>query len=110
MTRDRVLDLSAILAKKSHFLLGPRGTGKSTLVREQLIKPRHAALIDLLDKSIFRTLLNAPEQLEEIASASMARANRKWVVIDEVQKIPELLDEVHRLIEAKRWTFLLTGS
>ncbi len=89
----------------SFLLLGPRGTGKSTLLRD-----RHAdALwIDLLDPAEQRRFLARPEHLaERVAGHPEARS----VVIDEVQKVPALLDVVHALVErpgAPR--FILTGS
>jgi len=108
MSNNRILRLEKLLAEKSHFLLGPRGTGKTTVIVEQL--KGKAVLIDLLRAEIYRQLLQYPEQLEEIVCVSLGAMKNKWIVIDEVQKIPELLDEVHRLIEEKKWKFLLTGS
>jgi uncharacterized protein len=113
MELERTLNLPDLLSKKSFFLLGPRATGKSTLVRQQLSKS--AKLIDLLDARLYLRLLNAPHDLESIIDAiDMDTSNRpcpdNLVVIDEIQRIPELLNEVHRLIENKKITFLLTGS
>jgi uncharacterized protein len=87
----------------SFFLFGPRGTGKSTLLG-QLGPEAHR--FDLLDLGTYGELLAHPERLEALASAERATT----VVIDEVQRLPALLDEVHRLIEARRWRFALTGS
>lgn len=96
----RTLDLAKALQKKSHFLLGPRATGKSWLIREQL---SHVQSFDLLNLDTFTRLLKNPASLgQEIRS--------QQVVIDEIQKLPVLLDEVHRLIEEKKIHFLLTGS
>ena len=96
----RTLHLSQALSKKSHFLFGPRATGKSWLIREQLPE---AQVFDLLDTDVHDRFLKRPGALaEEIRS--------QHVVIDEVQKLPRLLDEVHRLIENKKIHFLLTGS
>lgn len=90
---------------QSYFLFGPRGTGKSTLIRLQY---SDALYIDLLDPEIFRLYAAAPERLREHILAS---ADKSTVVIDEIQKIPALLDLVHALIEEKRsLTFVLTGS
>ncbi len=97
----RFLDLQEKLKKSSHFLLGPRGTGKSYLIRKSLIKS--AQIINLLDSKIYLLLQNSPSDLESIIQQTV-------VVIDEIQRIPELLNEVHRLIEEKNITFLLTGS
>ena len=104
MEIDRQLKISPLLAKKSFFLFGPRATGKSTLIRQQLADI--ATVIDLLDSRIFLKLSDSPYELESLIAAD----NRDIVVIDEIQRIPELLNEVHRLIEAKKLTFLLTGS
>ncbi len=87
----------------SFFLFGPRGTGKSTWVRQRF---REAIYLDLLDSGLYTELLAAPERLEQ----RIPPAHRGWVVIDEVQKLPQLLDEVHRLIENRRLKFALTGS
>jgi predicted AAA+ superfamily ATPase len=99
---ERLADLAGWLARKSHFLFGPRQTGKTTLVRHQLPQAR---VYDLLDSSIFLALSQRPARLgEELGS------DDRLVVIDEVQRLPELLNEVHRLIEDKGIRFLLTGS
>jgi predicted AAA+ superfamily ATPase len=88
---------------KSFFLFGPRGTGKSTLLHSRF--PR-AAYFDLLDLGVYSELLGHPDRLESLAAPLMPAP----IVIDEVQRIPALLDEVHRLIEKRRWRFALTGS
>jgi len=106
--RGRIINLLDLLDKKSFFLFGPRATGKSTLIRTQLA-PLGAVVIDLLGLRTFREFLARPEQLEEYVDAHMS-TERPIVVIDEIQKIPELLNEVHRLIEKRNWRFLLTGS
>lgn len=98
----RLLDLAGLLAKKSHFLFGPRQTGKTFLVRTAL--PR-ARVYDLLDSSVYLTLSQHPERIaEELGPRDTV------VVIDEIQRIPDLLHEVQRLIERRRVRFLLTGS
>ncbi len=102
MELKRILNLEGLLRKKSFFLLGPRSTGKSTLIGQQL--GRKALIIDLLDSDYYLRLQSRPKDLEFMIE------NRKLVVLDEIQKIPQLLDEVHRLIEKKKITFLLTGS
>jgi predicted AAA+ superfamily ATPase len=88
---------------KSYFLFGPRGTGKSTWVRARY---PGAVYIDLLDSAAYTDLLARPERLELLIPS----AYDGWVIIDEVQKVPALLDEVHRLIEKRRLRFVLTGS
>jgi predicted AAA+ superfamily ATPase len=92
------------LEQKSFFLFGARSTGKSTLIRAQL--GENALIIDLLESALFLRLSQEPGALESIVAA----AGKQLVVIDEVQKLPNLLDEVHRLIERRGATFLLTGS
>ncbi len=102
MYYQRTLDLKFLLAKKSHFLFGPRQTGKTALIHHALKKVQ---IFDLLDEDVYEKLLRRPRQLgEEITSRN------RWVVIDEIQRIPSLLNEVHRLIETRRIHFLLTGS
>ena len=96
----RVLNLPNLLKKKSFFLFGPRGTGKTTLIRNTI---SDATVIDLLEIKTYRDYLRNPSIIAEQNLKSV-------VVIDEVQKLPELLDEVHRLIENKKLLFLLTGS
>lgn len=98
----RSLDLAALVAKKSHFLLGPRQTGKSYLVRHALPGAR---VYDLLDTSVFLALSHDPGRL-----AQELTADDRVVVIDEIQRLPGLLNEVHRLIEERGVRFLLTGS
>lgn len=98
----RLFDFKRTLAKNSFFLFGPRGTGKSYWIKKTLGDVR---LFDLLDSDVHDRLMRRPRQLaEEIPSGV------KQVVIDEIQKIPRLLDEVHRLIEERGIRFLLTGS
>ncbi len=98
----RTLKLSEILKKKSHFLFGARSTGKSTLIEMQL---PNAKVYDLLDAEVYRKLLVRPKIIEE-ENLDM----NEIVVIDEIQKLPTLLDEVQRLIQKKNMRFLLTGS
>ena len=89
---------------RSFFLFGPRGTGKSTWLRH--VFP-NALYLDMLDASIFLELSRDPNRLEAIIGDM---PERNWVVLDEIQKIPALLDEVHRLMEKHRWRFALCGS
>jgi uncharacterized protein len=96
----RILNLSNLLKRKSFFLFGPRGTGKTTLIRNTL---SDAFVIDLLEIKTYREYLKNPSIIAE-------QKLKPIVVIDEVQKLPEILDEVHRLIETRGLTFLLTGS
>ncbi len=97
MTKNRLLKLEK---NKSYFLFGPRGTGKTTYLKENF--PDYLYL-NLLDKTLYYDLLKDPGRLINIIGKN------KHVIIDEVQKIPELLDIVHHLIEEKKY-FILTGS
>jgi predicted AAA+ superfamily ATPase len=97
---ERILRLPG----QSFFLLGPRGTGKSTWIRSVLpTAPR----IDLLDEAIYQAYLAQPHLL---ADELRALAAGSWVVLDEVQRLPALLNEVHRAIEGQRLRFALLGS
>lgn len=99
---ERLLNLPAFLEKKSHFLFGPRQTGKTFLIRHSL---KGARLYDLLDSSVFLALSQDPARIcQEITPVD------RVVVIDEIQRLPILLNEVHRLIEERGVYFLLTGS
>ena len=88
---------------KSFFLFGPRGTGKTTWVRSQFPDALH---LDLLEARLFNQLTADPQRLADLVPNDHAG----YVVLDEVQKVPALLDEVHRLIERRRLKFILTGS
>lgn len=91
----------------SFFLFGARGTGKSTLL-QQLFAAEDPLWIDLLDPEQENRYAVRPGELME-----QIRADRKphdWVVIDEIQKVPKLLDVVHAAIEAHGVRFALTGS
>jgi uncharacterized protein len=98
----RIMDLNEALFKKSVFLFGPRQTGKTTLIKNQLAD---CFFIQLLDATLQRKLIEDPSYLLKLIPK-----NQKRVVIDEIQKIPELLDVVHLLIEERKINFLLTGS
>src|SRR4030066_1302940 len=88
---------------KSFFLFGPRGTGKTTWVKKAF---PNAVYLDLLESRLFNELLADPQRLENFIPVDF----KDLIIIDEVQKIPELLNEVHRLIEKNRYKFILTGS
>jgi predicted AAA+ superfamily ATPase len=92
------------LPATSFFLFGPRGTGKSTLVKTLLGKD--TLYIDFLDPETFRTYAAFPETLIKTISA----VNPRLIIIDEVQKIPPILDVVHKTMEEKKIQFILTGS
>ncbi|MBU1121919.1 MAG: ATP-binding protein [Candidatus Omnitrophota bacterium] len=88
---------------KSFFLFGPRGTGKTTWVRANFPQ---AIYLDLLEAELFNDFLANPQRLENFIPKDF----KGWIIIDEVQKIPQLLSEVHRLIEKYKYKFILTGS
>jgi predicted AAA+ superfamily ATPase len=91
--------------KESYFLFGPRGTGKTTWLKKRYPK---AIWIDLLNPEEERKLSMHPELLREMVEA---KRGCKEIVIDEVQKVPDVLNVVHGLIEEKKgWQFILTGS
>jgi predicted AAA+ superfamily ATPase len=104
MTRDTTIPRLLRRPDRSFFLFGPRGTGKSTWLQQVL---PDAFRLDLLDASLFLELSRDPHRLEALIGKRPAGA---WVVLDEIQKVPALLDEVHRLMELHRWRFALCGS
>jgi len=90
--------------KSNFFLLGMRGVGKSTFIRQSL---KTAKIINLLDESLYQLYLSRPGAFAEDLSLVKPK---HWVVLDEVQRLPQLLNEVHRLIEEKKIKFALLGS
>jgi predicted AAA+ superfamily ATPase len=108
---ERIQTMKKAIARLIHcpetsfFLFGPRGTGKSTWLN--MVMP-NALLIDLLSQEEYHHYLTKPDRLETLVKGNL---DVQTVIIDEIQKIPELLSVVHRLIEKypdKR--FVLTGS
>lgn len=99
---NRILSLP-LAGPHSIFLLGPRGTGKTTWVKEQL---PDCLYIDLEGFGIYGPLLAQPSRLETLIPPDF----KGWVVIDEVQRVPQLLDEVERLIRERGTRFLITAS
>ncbi len=97
----RLINLPILLGKKSHFLFGPRQTGKSSLIRTQL---PGVLTFNLLESDTFAALSARPAILRETVKP------KQHVVIDEIQKLPILLDEAQWLIEERQAVFLLTGS
>jgi len=89
---------------RSFFLFGPRGTGKSTWIRSAI---RADVSYDLLDAAESIRMAADPGLLARETAHVPAGG---WVAIDEIQKVPGLLDEVHRLIELRRLRFVLSGS
>lgn len=94
-------------ARRSVLLLGPRQTGKSTLVRSLL--PERSWTVDLLQHDVFLRYAKQPGRFRNEVEAKI-RSGTRSIFVNEVQKVPELLDEVHGLIERTDARFLLTGS
>ncbi|OGT30026.1 MAG: ATPase [Gammaproteobacteria bacterium RIFCSPHIGHO2_12_FULL_35_23] len=90
-------------SQESYFLFGPRGVGKTTWVKNNFPSDTY---IDLLEQNIFFDLSANPQHLKRYFPVEAS----KWIIIDEIQKIPALLNEVHRLIEHEKRKFILTGS
>jgi predicted AAA+ superfamily ATPase len=88
---------------QSFFLFGSRGVGKTMWLHDHFPK---ALFFDLLDAHVYTQLLTAPERLGEQIPAGFS----DWIVLDEIQRVPDVLNEVHRLIESRRLKFALTGS
>ncbi|MEY3901200.1 MAG: hypothetical protein RL189_506, partial [Pseudomonadota bacterium] len=85
--------LSKLSKTNSFFLFGARGTGKSTLLRG-LFSPEDCLWIDLLEPELEAQLILQPSRLREL----WKKDKKPWIVIDEVQKVPKLLDVVHSMI------------
>ena len=90
-------------SRKSFFLFGPRGTGKTTWLKHHL--PR-ALFVNLLQSEFYNRLSANPGHLRDLIPPDYT----DWIIIDEVQRIPALLNEVHDLIESRGLNFILTGS
>lgn len=95
--------LLSISDKSSIFLFGPRGTGKTSWVK---VRHPDALYFDLLEAATYKSFLANPGRIESLIPESFDG----FVVLDEVQRVPQLLNEVHRLIEAKNIKFILIGS
>ena len=90
--------------RQSFFLFGSRGTGKSTWVRQRFpTAPR----FDLLDEALYQELLVRPASFADRIRHLPARS---WICVDEVQRLPSLLNEVHRFIEERGLRFVRSGS
>jgi len=101
---QRIINISK---SQSFFLFGPRGAGKSTLL-DFIFKPEERVLLDLLKFELANELISYPDNL--LNRLAPYKGKREWVIIDEVQKAPQLLDLVHKLIREKQFKFALTGS
>lgn len=99
------------LKSDSFFIFGARGTGRSTFVISQFFEGYSADEtwhLDLLDDDLFDRYSRQPSLLESDFKELKKKPN--WIFIDEVQKIPELLNHVHRMIESYKQKFILSGS
>jgi predicted AAA+ superfamily ATPase len=105
MMIPRIVDLPK---SRSFFLFGPRQTGKSTLVRSCIGSASWS--VDLLESDLFLRYARAPERFRREAEEKIRRNGVTTIFIDEVQRLPELLNEVHLLIERHGCRFILSGS
>lgn len=92
-----------LVNQNSFFLFGPRSTGKTYWLKSKL---QDCLYFDLLEATNFNRFFANPQFLEDAIPVGY----KKWIIIDEIQKAPALLDEVHRLIEKHHYKFILTGS
>ncbi len=99
---NRYLDLKPLLKQKSYILLGPRQTGKSSIIKAQF---PNAKKYNLLLKEDFKKLSFDPTLIRKELTK-----DDHLIIVDEIQKLPELLDEIHYMIEEYDVLFLLTGS
>lgn len=106
MFLERVLSLSVLVSKKSFFLFGPRSTGKTSLIKKTFDSST-IMYLNLLHNDMYQKFLKHPERLRELVAH---KEDLTLVIIDEIQRVPILLNEVHSLIEDCNITFLLTGS
>ncbi len=100
---DRTLNMSRLVSHKSFFLFGPRSTGKTTLLQSQF---PDLEIINLLSSATYLSLARNPSKLRDIVREDTSAI----IIIDEIQKLPVLLDEIHYLIESTQNHFILTGS
>lgn len=101
-TYKRLLTLPET-GRQSVFLFGPRGTGKTSWIKDHL---KDILYFDLLNARVYNEFLADPTRL----ARRIPKDFKPWIVIDEIQKVPALLNEVHRLIESEGYRFVLTGS
>ena len=103
---DRFIDIN-LPPGQAGFLWGPRQIGKSTFLQARF---PDSLWLDMLDTELQLGLSRRPGTIREIIAAAPPHQRRKPIIIDEVQKVPLLLDEVHWLIENRKLSFLLCGS
>ncbi len=105
---NRIIDLEETIKRKSLFLLGPRQTGKSTFLKSTYPK---ALYVNLLKNSEYKLYSKNPEKIQDVVKYFVDNSNERKVIIDEVQRLPAILNEIHDLIEMdKSLRFILTGS
>lgn len=110
----RTIDIEQILKLKSIFLFGPRWTGKSTVLQDRF--QNRSLYLNLLDRATFKEISADPNSFQQKVRFYLTREAEKtdslvYIIVDEIQKLPELLNDVHLLIEEdKRLRFVLTGS
>lgn len=102
MDVPRILDLPKLLSAKSYFLFGPRQTGKTFMIRRQFPKAKY---YNLHETDTFLKFNQAPHRLRQELTGK-----DKLVIMDEIQKLPLLLDEIQVMIDSRQVRFLLTGS
>lgn len=95
------------LKTQSFYLFGARGTGKTTFLQQYLPKEK-VLWLNLLDANVEDEFIRDPQSLAR--RVELLKEKLEWVVIDEVQKVPRLLDVVHQCIESTSVKFALTGS
>lgn len=100
--------LSNPLLSQSFFLFGARGVGKTTLLEGLFPTSDSVLWFDLLDNVIYSDLLTKPELFEQRILAK--KESLEWVIVDEVQKIPQILNSIQKLIGKTKIKFALTGS
>ena len=105
----RCFDLDSVLSRKSLFLFGPRQTGKTSFIKNQLLIDSEVALYWTLLDGRLRIKLESDIGLLR-QEVEIKNLHDCLIVIDEIQKCPQLLDEIHYLIEERNIRFLLTGS
>lgn len=103
---DRLIKI-ALPKGQSAFLWGPRKTGKTTYLKATF---PDSLMYDLLQTDLFLEFTKRPFLLREQLLAADSRRMKEPIIIDEVQKVPQLLDEIHWLIENKNFRFILCGS
>ena len=89
---------------QSFFLFGPRGTGKSTWLKKMF---PDALYFDLLDEGLFQEFIRDPAQFKQ--QLNLAKQGQ-WIIVDEIQRAPHLLNYVHQALSEKKMKFVLTGS